>query len=253
MAESETRVSRETRLLILVIGIAVVVLFVLAYFRFPGAEVRLATVTPAGLDRLAAKASYDDLAVAIQTAMQGVEQSVVVFDLEGTPEGSKQPEHRRAQLIRLRDGLGVGVQPLGFKVAEASGAQDGPIVRALDPRGLVIAVLTSQNSPGRTASVISDYQGFSYVAVVEPATGGPTASPQFIGRLDVVRDEKWRGDLLVPGGSNALPVGSLIFLLDGRFIGLVVRSSDGVHAIAPAVLLTSALDAIERSGGEEPR
>ena len=52
MAESETLVSRDTRLLILVIVVAVVVLFVLAQFRFPKAEVSLSTVTPAGLERL---------------------------------------------------------------------------------------------------------------------------------------------------------------------------------------------------------
>ena len=85
MAESETRVSRETRLLILVIGVAVVVLFVLAQVRFPEAEVRLSTVTPAGLDRLAAKSNYDDLASAVKTAMQAVEASVVVFEAIGVP------------------------------------------------------------------------------------------------------------------------------------------------------------------------
>src|SRR5262245_65804320 len=107
MAESETRVSRDTRLLILVIVVAVGVLFVLAQFRFPGAEVRLSTVTPSGLDRLAAQSNYDDLALAVQTAVKGVEPSIIIFDLEGVPDGSKQPEQRRAQAIRLRDGLAV--------------------------------------------------------------------------------------------------------------------------------------------------
>ena len=89
MAESETRVSRDTRLLILVIADAVVVLFVLAQFRFPEADVRLSTVTPAGLDRLAAQSNYNDLASAVRTTLQGVEPSLVVLDLDGVPEGSK--------------------------------------------------------------------------------------------------------------------------------------------------------------------
>lgn len=252
MAESETRVSRETRLLILVISVAVVVLFVLAQFRFPRAEVGLSTVTPAGLDRLAAKSNYDDLASAMQTTMQTVEPSVVVFDLLGTPDGSKQQERRRAQAIRLRGGLALAVQPSGFKVAGSIGGADTPVVRGFDPRGLIVVAMTSQTA-GRPATTAADFGGLAYVAVVEPAAGGPTATPMFIGRVDVQYDERWAGDLLIPGGSAVLPVGSCVFQLDGRFVGLVVRAANGVHAIAPAAMLGELLDRIDRGGAEGPR
>lgn len=254
MAESEPRVSRDTRLLILVIAVAVVVLFVLAQFRFPKAEVGLSTVTPAGLERLAAQSNYDDLASAVQTTLQGVEPSLVVLDLDGTPDGSKQPERRRALAIRLRDGLAIGSMPASFKIAEPSGPADGPQIRLIQPaRGLIIATLTTENAPARTASLVSEFPGYAYVAVVELAKGGPTATPMFIGRVDAQNDPRWGGELMVPGGSATLPVGSFVFLLDGRFVGLVVKMPEGPPAIAPATLVLAALDLMGGSGAEGAR
>jgi hypothetical protein len=254
MAESETRVSRDTRLLILVIAVAIVVLFVLALLRFPKAEVRLSTVTPAGLDRLAAQSNYDDLASAVQTTLQSVEPSLVVVDVDGVPDGSKQPEQRRALAIRLRDGLAIGPLPVNFKIADPSGPLDGPQVKVIQPaRGLMIAALTTESAPARTASVVRDFPGYAYVAVVELAKGGPTATPMFIGRVDAQNDPRWGSDLLVPGGSATLPVGSFVFLLDGRFVGLVVKMPEGPPAIAPAALVSASLDLMGGSGAEGAR
>ena len=247
MAESESRVSRDTRLLILVIAVAVVVLFVLAQFRFPEAEVGLSTVTPAGLDRLAAKSNYDDLALAVQTTLRGVEPSLIVLDIDGVPDGSKQPEQRRALAIRLKDGLAIGALPAGFKITDTA-----PF-RAIDvTRGLLVA-LTTDDAPVRPANTVNVFDGYAYVALVEAARGGPTASPMFIGRVDVQNDARWSGDLLVPGGSTALPVGSFVFLLDGRFVGLVVKVPNGPPAIAPAALLTAWPESAGGSGSEAHR
>jgi hypothetical protein len=248
MAESETRVSRDTRLLILVIAVAVVVLFVLAQFRFPEAEVRLSTVTPAGLDRLAAQSNYDDLASAVQTTLQGVEPSLIVFNVAGVADGSKQPEQRRAMAIRLRDGLAIAPLPANFKLADPFGPVDGPEVKIVQPaRGLLIAAVPADTAPVRPANAVGEFSGYAYVAVVELAKGGPTATPMFIGRVDAQSDDRWPGDLLVPGGTATLPVGSFVFLLDGRFVGLVVNVPNGPPAIAPAALLTAWL--VEVMGG----
>ena len=254
MAESETRVSRDTRLLILVIAVAVVVLFVLAQFRFPQADVSLSTVMPAGLDRLAAQSDYADLASAVETTLQGVEPSLVVLNVEGVPDGSKQAEQRRTLAIRLRDGLAIGPLPTNFKIADPSGPVDGPLIKVTQPaRGLLMAELTTETAPARTVSTVDDFPGYAYVAVVELAKGGPTATPMFIGRVDAQSDPRWTGDLLVPGGSATLPVGSFVFLLDGRFLGLVVSVPNGPPAIAPAALLTVSFEPSGGSGTEVQR
>ena len=99
--------------------------------------------------------------------------------------------------------------------------------------------------------MVSEFAGYAYVAVVELAKGGPTATPMFIGRVDAQSDERWAGELLVPGGSATLPVGSFVFLLDGRFVGLVVKVPNGPPAIAPAALLTAWLESTGGGPGTE--
>ncbi len=254
MAESETLVSRDTRLLILVIAVAVVVLFVLAQIRFPKAEVSLSTVSPSGLERLVAQSNYNDLASAVQTTLQGVEPSLVVLGVDGVPDGSKQAEQRRVLAIRLRDGLAIGPLPANFKIADPSGPVDGPLIKVTQPaRGLMMAELTTEATPARAASVVRDFAGYAYVAVVELAKGGPTATPMFIGRVDAQSDARWTDDLLVPGGSATLPVGSFVFLLDGRFVGLVVNVPNGPPAIVPAALLTVSFEPAGGAGTEVRR
>ena len=74
-----------------------------------------------------------------------------------------------------------------------------------------------------------------------------------IGRVDAQSDDRWPGELLVPGGSATLPVGSFVFLLDGRFVGLVVKMPEGPPAIAPAALVSASLDLMGGSGTEGAR
>jgi len=191
----------------------------------------------------------------IQDAVEAANNAdQVVLALDGVPDGSKQPEQRRALAIRLRDGLAIGPLPANFKIADPSGSADGPQVKVIQPaRGLMIAALPADSAPARTASVVDNFIGYVYVAVVELAKGGPTATPMFIGRVDAQNDPRWGAELLVPGGSATLPVGSFVFLLDGRFVGLVVKMPEGPPAIAPAALVSASLDLMGGSGTEGAR
>ncbi|HVB38288.1 MAG TPA: hypothetical protein VND92_07105, partial [Vicinamibacterales bacterium] len=55
------RITRETRLLLLTIGVSVAALLLLARFRFP-AQAPIVNPAPPPLERLAARATYDELA-----------------------------------------------------------------------------------------------------------------------------------------------------------------------------------------------
>ena len=95
-------------------------------------------------------------------------------------------------------------------------------------------------------SVIDLFPGFSYVAVVEAAMGGPTARPVFIGRLDPSVDDRWQPSPLLIGGSPQAPAGSLLFAVDGRLIGMVLPQF-GSLALVPPSALTSVVT--ELGGG----
>lgn len=262
MAELDDRSGRDSRLLALVILIALAVLVVLARFKFPGADSRPAAVSPGPLERLAARATYDDLAGAVHTALQRVEPALMVVILEHDADAGKalpasggeiipssSPERRRVVGIRLRGDWVIAYAPRAFRVAAAT-LGDQFAVKGADPAKDVTVIAPVAGEGGnQSPSVVDEFAGFAYVCVVEPTGDGPTSTPMFIGRVRSVPDERWGGNVLVPGGSATIPLGALVFQLDGRFVGMSTAGPDGSRALVPAGLLELALSAV---GGRAP-
>jgi hypothetical protein len=246
MADSELRSSRDTRLLVLVIGIALAVLFALARIRFPEATVHPAAPPTGLLDRLAPRGAYDDLETAVQTTIRRAAPGIVQLEIAAVDVGKagkpRQPAapalpNRLVPAVRISAELALATVPAGYEVVP--GGSGEVAVRATDPaREMVVAYVRSRDAGDRPPAPATDFPGYRYVAVVEAAAGGPTASPTFIGRVDFQVDERWGGDLYIPGGSAALPLGALIYTLDSRFLGMVIGWPDGSRRIVPAEVLT---------------
>lgn len=256
MAEfNDDRSGRDSRLLALVIVIALVVLVVLARFRFSDTPARTAAVPPGPLDRLAARATFDDLAGAVHSALQRVQPTLVSISLHSeqarAAAGTRSPAKadRRSIGVRLRGDWVVTHVPEGFSIAAGDGQQ--PPARDATRE---ISFLMRSLEPGEDRLPIAptDFPGFAYVCVVEATAEQPTARPAFIGRVTELADERWNGHVLVPGGSMEIPVGALVFRLDGRFVGLAASGQDGQLVLVPAALLEAALQAGGRPSGEGP-
>ena len=121
--------------------IAVAVLFGLARLRFPAAERRSTPTSSGPLERLAARASYDNLAAAVSTVLQRVTPATVLVDLveevtadaavAPTPRGQAAPvpaaprRGQRALGVLVSSDLAIVRVPAGFRVVvspEGSGA-----------------------------------------------------------------------------------------------------------------------------------
>ena len=74
-----SRVSRESRLLLLTVAVCAVVLLLLARLRFPHPPAAVDTSAPAPLERIAARASYDALAADIQRVETVVAPHLIVL------------------------------------------------------------------------------------------------------------------------------------------------------------------------------
>ena len=258
MAGFDDRSGRDSRLLALVILIAVVVLVVLARFRFPQSDSGPAAVTPNPLERLAARATYDDLAAAVHTALQRVEPALVTVTIEPDSASTKTtrgeaplaaPDNRRRVAVRLggEDWAIVHV-PHGFHLASMG---DSFTVREVN-QAREVAMFSGPLRSGedKEPAGLAELAGFAYVCVVEPTPDGPTATPVFIGRVRNLFDERWNDNVLIPGGESTVAPGSLLFQLDGRFLGIAVSHPGGGIAVVPASVLSAAVsDARGRSGG----
>ena len=256
MADFDDRSGRDSRLLALVILIAVAVLVVLARFRFPQREAGPAAVTPGPLERLAARATYDDLAAAVHTALQRVEPALITLTIEPDATAAKargEPPvaangHRSRVAVRLGDDWALVHVPRGFRVANPG---DSFIVREINPvREIVMLSLPLRSAEDQQPSGYAELAGFAYVCVVEPTPDGPTATPVFIGRVRTLFDERWNDSVLIPGGASTVAPGSLLFQLDGRFLGIAVGHAGGGVAVVPASLLTATVgESRSRAGG----
>jgi hypothetical protein len=250
MADTDNRSGRETRLLGLVIVVALAALLVLARFRFPAADI--ASVTPAQgpLERLAARSTYEDLAASVANLVQRVTPSVIVFELQSAP-APQMPEGKEAAapptppVSRLLGGLRVGGDlalvhvPDGLQPVAGQGLAATIELVAHDTArqiALVRAPSILDIANGLT-NAVEAFDGFSFVAAVEAAIGGVTARPIFIGRVDPTSDARWAAPILVVGGNLGIPSGAIVFTLDARLIGLTVPFDDHRQAIVPAAAL----------------
>jgi hypothetical protein len=80
-----------------------------------------------------------------------------------------------------------------------------------------------------------------YVAAVEATRGGPALRPMFLGRTDPLPDELYAEGLLVLGGVLQASPGSLIFALDGTFVGLCIID-EGFAAGIPGRAIDAAVE-----------
>lgn len=268
MGDSESRSGRDTRLLALVIVISLAVLLILARFRFPAADLTTAPTTPGALERLVAQTTYEGLASNVSSVLQRATPAVVVFELHAASAPAEEPPARGTTGrsagppepvapvapprlvpgVRVASDLALVHVPAGFIVAAAVSYPSVETVATDADRGVALVRLPPSADAAAVPAVAAGFAGFGYVAVIEAAVGGPTAKPVFIGRVDAAPDTRWNGDLLVIGGTPDAPVGSLVFSLDGRFVGLAVATSAGGAALVSFGLLESAASALLEPG-----
>lgn len=238
--------TRETRLLLTVITLSVVVLMVLARFRFPE-EPAVPGAGPAQLplERLAARATYDELATIIAELGRRVTPSVTVLSVDADGE------QRFVPAIRARADLLLAHVKGHHRILALVGT-DAPVdVVAYDAQRELVLLRV----PPLPAAVVSlDSSAFAgarprYVAAVEGTPVGPAVRPLFLGRADRMPDDRYTEGLLVLGGVLVASPGSLIFALDGSFVGLCVID-EGYAAGVSGQSLIAAVAAMTGAPGQ---
>lgn len=251
---------RETRLLLLVILVAVAILLVLARFRFPEDT---SVITPAAgpIERIAARATFEDLALVIASVSARVQPSMVAvtLDRQVSPPprvnprrtgGSPVPvESRMIAGLRIAADLALIHLPPDYQVRPESGVE----ARAVDADhqlALVQVPATADPFIGLSAPAMLP-DGPGYVVLAEGGRGGASFRPVFIGRLDALEDPRWAQPLMGIGGEPQIPGGSFVFSLEGRLIGLTMPDAIG-RSLVPTAALEAATAALLKSGGGVP-
>lgn len=257
---TEPRSGRETRLLILVVGVSIALLLLLARIRFPPSDLTAVTPSAAPLAGLAARATFDEMANTMADVLGRVSPLVVVVRLAPVEAQPPKPEREAdaaaaevaaapprsiiALAVRVRRDVALVYVPEGFM---PQSAPDMTIdVAAHDPSRemMLVRVAASTAAPDTLSASVRTFPSFSYVAAIDATPVGPTIQPVFIGRADSLVDPRWSHPLVPASIGPGLTPGVWVFGLNGRLAGLVARTEAG-PMIVPAPALETLVQALE--------
>jgi S1-C subfamily serine protease len=240
---------RELRLLLVTMVVSLAVLFVLSRFRFPERPAP-AEPAPAPLERLAARATYDELASIIATLQERIAPALVTLRAETTdwPRGT-----RWVPGVRIAPELAVAllrpherIVGIGADTAEAIG---------LDVLRCLVLVNVPPAPAFREAPLWQDTAlpgEPRYVAVAEAAPGGAALRPLFVGRAEAHADSRWERPTFVLAAATAPPsASSALFTLNGRLLGLIAESG-GSPVLVPGDAIAAAADRLRRGATRAP-
>lgn len=242
----EARRGRETRLLLATIAISVAVLVLLAQFRFPEEAGRpAAEPAPAPLERLAARATYDELASIMADLERRLTPRLAVVQIQPErPEGAfaiaaRMTPNRAAVVLTSQESLVPG----------SSGSF--PILARDNTRDLAVVSVRGADDAVVTVSAVTLRPGPRYIAVVEATARGPVIRPVYVGRTDIFQDPRTTSPMLaVAALQQVLPRGAAIFSLAGNFLGLAIAGGMSATIIPGDILYAAAESA---RGVEETR
>lgn len=267
---------RETRLLVLVVVVSLAVLLLLARFQFPAANLATVNPSPGPLAGMAARATFEEMSATLAGILARAGAAVEVIRLEPAPLETQAGSAARGTrptppasapgsvpaaagitpqftpALRVRPDLGLLHVPHGWRPA---GLRDLPnplevvwmdVEREIAAVRLPVVPSGFAGLPAAAAGVT----GFLYVGVIQGTRSGPTIQPAFIGRADTETDARWSAPLVVLSGAPTMPVGALVYAIDGRLVGLVTRHDAGV-AIVPAAALDEAVTRLSAGGASQ--
>ncbi len=236
-AESPPGGSREVRLLLVTITVSVAALVVLAQFRFPEQIAPPAEPAPAPLERLAARAAYDELASAMSDLERRLSRRLLVYRVN--------PERAAGRYVvapRVTGSRAIVVLDRG-ETLEGMGSAVNTVAHDTE-RGVAILMIASGEDAVVTPRTGPPQPGPRYLVIAEGTAQGPILRPVYVGRTSP--SEEPHGPLSVvtmDSLQSTVPRGAAFFSLDGTFIGLVnepgpvtsVFSAESLTALAAAV------------------
>jgi hypothetical protein len=237
MSRSNTlrsRVSRETRQLLVAALVALVALWMLARIRFPG-QPPTPNPIPSLLSQLSVAPRFANLAGEIAELQERLSSSWLAIPVSGVDEFVEEGA-RHLPAIRLNSGAAVVLLRSGDRIGNE---QD---ILALD-RVTGLAVIRAAGNLGNNAAEISQWVPPAldtprYLMATVGTAAGVSLRPVLVGSLHESRSPAWSGPIWsVPDGTD-LGASSFVFTTSGEMAGLVVREPAGL-AIIPWDIVTA--------------
>lgn len=270
--------ARETRLLLITLGVSVAALLLLARFRFPERPITDLT-PPQPLTRLTRVTAFDELSALLRDLLRQFEGAVVSVRVvpadadavsTSAAAGFTDVAHARGDApgaaadSASRAGASMSLSPVGpldalalvvaddialvplatgsrlLRVASTLATADIIVARD-DERGLATVRLPGHSAPELQLTPAANPVGApGYVAILEAAPDGPTIRAEFVSRVSRESHPAWDVPILALGGAVRTQPGAFLFTLTGRFIGMTLDDGDHTLVVPAETLLARA-------------
>ncbi len=236
------RVSRETRLLLGIVLVALVALWVLARLRFPD-RASGANPVPPLLTQLTPRSTFEDLASSVALLGPRLEPSLMALNLDG-----RSGMDRAGQAgLRIRNDVAVTLLPPGLGFPETISGVGLTFVGRDPASGLAVTRLPAADTPALeqwTPRAIGDPR---FLIVSRTAHDGSSFHPVFVSSLTPAPSPIWSGSIWVVPPDAGLRRGTFVFSTTGAWAGLV-GEHDGRPAIVPTDLVLQMADRLLSEG-----
>lgn len=247
-----TSAGKETRLLVVTIVVSIVLLLVLARFRFPARPSPAAEPPAQALERLAARATYDELTSILRGVDAHVSGSVLAVGIvaqdEAAPDEPARPASTAA--VRIASDRAIALTRAGRHI-DAINATGITLIASDERRG--VSLLGTAAGAGSVPDVLDSTETIEapgYLAAIEATPAGLAVRPMYFGRVDRANDPAWSDPVLrFSALQQALPEGAAIFTLRGEFVGLGIPDGRDL-IVVPSAMLQHAADTLTASGSQ---
>ena len=238
MEETRPRVPRrETRLLLVTIAVSAAMLLLLAQLRFPERPAGEPQAPTLPLERLAATATYDELANILRGVDRQVSDAIVTVPASDSDARGDDIVTSFVPAVRISPDRALALPGAGRRVIAQPGRSD--IIAADSPHGVALLRVQAAVKDVVPKLAVLDTLPVApgYLAAIEATANGPAVRPLYFGRLDRVNDRRWKEPILrFSALQQMLPSGAAVFTLDARFIG-VGFPDDRAFLVVPALSL----------------
>ena len=244
-------VSRETRLLLIIVLVSLSMLWVLARVRFPGRRATPNPVPPV-FAQLAPPTAFQDIASSVAHLGPWLEVLLTPVEVRRQSSGGGAgPTRLVLPALRVRHDLAVALMD---SAADVPGTPDGAGVNvvARDPATqLAVFRVPTGDGPLLMTWAAGRLQDPRFLIAADASRNGTSLRPVFVGALYPTVSPFWAEPIWAVPERTDLRPGTFVFTVDAALAGLVIER-EGQPAIVPGPTVLAAVDRLLLEGDHKP-
>jgi hypothetical protein len=252
MKPTHPTVSRDTRVLLAIIVMAVATLWALARLRFPEGSPTAGPVPPV-LAQLAPLSAFDDIASAVARLQTRLGPLMLGLDIEHRDGANGSRVIRtRVSALRFRDDLAVALLS-SSTVADGSAPTILEVPEVARDHASQLAVVRVVGDAGPTLPTWDARRPSlpRFLIAGEASGAGLSLRPVFVGSLTEVVTPVWPDPIWALPDRTDLTAGTLVFTIEGALAGLVIERAAQL-ALVPADTVVAVAERLAREGQTPP-